>query len=178
MPLFRHSTKNFWIFLKKILYRVPRRGTRQRNFILFFWKIFAECLAHDTRQRSRELQKKFFLHSIVTDNIYIYIYNITNMHYISQAHAYLINPSQMHQSSTSQVYYYKFNIPTAATETAGVAPELRRRVDAISRRWHGSGIVWTRRQRLHKREEIACVRLKAGDWLHHKIPETSFFFLG
>ena len=33
----------------------------------------------------------------------------------------------MHQSSTSQVYYYKFNItkfniPTAATETAGVAP--------------------------------------------------------
>ena len=49
------------------------------------------------------------------------------MYYISQAHAYLINPSQMHQSSTSQVYYYKFNItkfniPTAATETAGVAP--------------------------------------------------------
>ena len=33
----------------------------------------------------------------------------------------------MHQSSTSQVYYYKFditkfNISTAATETAGVAP--------------------------------------------------------
>ena len=33
----------------------------------------------------------------------------------------------MHQSSTSQVYYYKFNITkfnilTAATETAGVAP--------------------------------------------------------
>ena len=37
------------------------------------------------------------------------------------------NPSQMHQSSTSQVYYYKFNItkfniPTATMETAGVAP--------------------------------------------------------
>ena len=71
------------------------------------------------------------LHSIVTDNIYIYIYiyiyinhhiYITNMHYISQAHAYLINPSQMHQSSTSQVYYYKFNISTAVTETASVAP--------------------------------------------------------
>ena len=72
------------------------------------------------------------------------------MHYISQAHAYLINPSkihhkctkvqhhkfiirssisQMHQNSTSQVYYYKFNItkfniPTAATETAGVAPRI------------------------------------------------------
>jgi len=49
------------------------------------------------------------------------------MHYISQAHAYLINPSQVHQSSTSQVYYYKFNItkfniPTAAMETIGVAP--------------------------------------------------------
>ena len=33
----------------------------------------------------------------------------------------------MHQSSTSQVYYYKFNItkfniPTAAMKTAGVAP--------------------------------------------------------
>jgi hypothetical protein len=53
------------------------------------------------------------------------------MHYISQAHAYLINPSKIHRKCT-KVQHHKFIItsstsqsstsPTAATETAGVAP--------------------------------------------------------
>ena len=120
----------------------------------------------------------FFLHSIVTDNIYIYINHhiyITNMHYISQAHAYLINPSKNHHKCT-KVQHHKFIITSSTSQNSTSLlrrrrlqvwpPELRwrtglrRRVDAISRRWHGSGIVWTRRRRLHKREEIACVRLK------------------
>ena len=115
MSLFSHSAKNFWIFLKKILCRVPRQSLPSA---------LPMALSKDPENCN------FFYIPLQQTSIYIYInYHIyiANMHYISQAHAYLINPSQMHQSSTSQVYYYKFNItkfnvPTAATETTGVAP--------------------------------------------------------
>ena len=116
---------------------MPRRGTRQR---IFFLKKLCRvpCPLHSAKTPRIAI----FLHSIVTDNIYIsptciiyhqhalYHIYITNMHYITSTRIFnksIENPSQMHQSLTSQVYYYKFNItkfniPTAATETAGVAP--------------------------------------------------------
>ena len=37
---------------KKILCRVPRRGTRQSIFLKKIQKFFAECLNRDTRQRN------------------------------------------------------------------------------------------------------------------------------
>ena len=107
MSLFRHSAKNFWIFLKKLLCRVPQRGTRQRNFI-FFLKIFCRVPCPWHSARTPRIAKNF-LHSIVTDNIYIYINHhiyITNMHYISQAHAYLINPSKIHHKCTKVQHPY------------------------------------------------------------------------
>ena len=143
MSLFRHSAKNFWIFFKKILCRVPRRGTRQR---IFFLKKLCRvpCPWHSAKT--------------------------SRMHYISQAHAYLINPLKIHHKCT-KVQHHKFIITSSTSLLRRRRLQvwlpgqqwrigLRRRVDAISRRWHGSGIVWTRWRRLHKREDIACVRLK------------------
>ena len=131
MSLFRHSAKNFWIFLKKILCRVPRRGTRQRNFIFFFEKSLPSALPM-TLGKDPENCNFFTFHC---NRQYIYIHQSSHLYhqhalYITSTRIFnksIENPSQMHQSSTSQVYYYKFditkfNISTAATETAGVAP--------------------------------------------------------
>ena len=68
---------------------------------------------------------QFFLHSIVTDNIYIYIHQSSHIYhqhalYITSTRIFnksIENPSQMHQSSTSQVYYYKFNITVSRRAT-------------------------------------------------------------
>ena len=142
MSLFRHSAKNFWIFLKKYFAECHGEALGKE---FFFWKNFAECLTHGTRQRPRELQKKK-LHSIVTDNIYIHqSSHLYHQHalYITSTRIFnksIENPSQMHQSSTSQVYYYKFNItkfniPTAAMETAGVAPWTAVKDRTVAKGW-------------------------------------------
>jgi hypothetical protein len=95
------------------------------------------------------------------------------MHYISQAHAYLINPSEIYHKST-KVQHHKFIITSSTSQSSTFLlrrwrlqvwpPGLRQRVDVINHRLHDSGIVWTRRRRLHKREEIACVRLKIKNY--------------
>ena len=136
MALFRHSAKNFWIFFKKILCRVPRLGTRQRNYIYFFLKNLCRvpCPWHSAKTPRIAI---FFTFHCNKQYIYIYTHTHQSSHLYHQHALYITstrifnksieNPSQMHQSSTSQVYYYKFditkfNISTAATETAGVAP--------------------------------------------------------
>ena len=102
--------------------------------------------------------------------IYIYIHQSSQLYhqhalYIKTTrifHEYIRNPSQIHQSLLLHVQHHKFNIPTVAVRTAAVWPPgvQRRVVDAISCQWHGSRIVWTHRQRLHKRGEIT--------WLHKR----------
>ena len=68
ISLFRHSAKNFWIFLKKILCRVPRRGTRQRNF--FLKKLCrVPCPWHSTK--TPRIANLFTFHC---NRQYIYIY--------------------------------------------------------------------------------------------------------
>ena len=113
---------------------MPRQGTRQRNFIFFFEKSLPSALP---MALGKDPENCNFFYIPLSQTIYIYIYIHQSSHlyhqhalYITSTHIFnksIENPSQMHQSSTSQVYYYKFNItkfniPTAATETAGVAP--------------------------------------------------------
>jgi hypothetical protein len=97
------------------------------------------------------------------------------MHYISKAHAYFINPSKIHHKSI-KFQRHKFIIISSTSQSSTSLLRRRRlqlwpprlrwwtglrwRTDAINRQWRGSGIVWTRWRRLHKREEIASVRLK------------------
>ena len=104
-------------------------------------------------------------------DVYIYIYRCAcDIMHVGDWCAYFINPSKIHHKCT-KVQHHKFIITSSTSllrrRRLQVWPPgqrwrtgLRRRVDVISRRWHTSRIVWTRRRRLHKREEIACVRLK------------------
>ena len=81
----------------------------------------------------------FFTFHCNRQYIYIYIYinhhiYITNMHYISQAHAYLINSSKIHHKST-KVQHHKFII-TSSTSQSSTSLLRRRRLQ-----------VWPPRQR-------------------------------
>ena len=118
MSLFRHSAKNFWIILKKILCRVPRHDTRQRNYIFFLKNLCrVPCPWHSAKTPRIAI---FFTFHCNRQYIYIYINHhiyITNMHYISQAHAYLINPSKIHHKCT-KVQHHKFIITSSTSQSS------------------------------------------------------------
>ena len=98
--MFRHSAKNFWIFLKKILCRVPRRGTRQRIF--FFEKTLPSALP---MALGKDPENCNFFYIPLQQTIYIYIHQSSHLYH---QHALYITSTRIFNKSITNSP--KFNI--------------------------------------------------------------------